>query len=61
MPDSDNQWRKYNSMANIRYGPQSTFEPLMQVQIDSRLHCKMCQCTVYAIVTGTRSNNSLDT
>jgi len=33
--------------ANIRYGPQSTFEPLMPV----RLHCKMCQCTVYAILT----------
>ena len=23
----------------------------MPVQIDSRLHCKMCQCTVYAILT----------
>jgi len=37
--------------ANIRYGPQSTFEPLIPVQIDSRLHCKMCQCTVYVILT----------
>jgi len=45
------QWRNYNFWApppaNIRYGPQSTFEPLMPV----RLHCKMCQCTVYAILT----------
>jgi len=23
----------------------------MPVQIDSRLHCRMCQCTVYAILT----------
>ena len=23
----------------------------MPVQIDSRQHCKMCQCTVYAILT----------
>ena len=23
----------------------------MTVQIDGRLHCKMCQCTVYAILT----------
>ena len=28
--------------ANIRYGPWSTFEPLMPVQIDSRLHRKKC-------------------
>ena len=37
--------------ANIRYGPQSTFEPLTPVQIDSRLHCKMCRCTLYTILT----------
>jgi len=23
----------------------------MPLQIDSRLHCKMCQCTVYTILT----------
>ena len=23
----------------------------MPVQVDSRLHCKMCQCTVHAILT----------
>jgi len=23
----------------------------MPVQIDSRLYCKMCQCTVYAVLT----------
>ena len=39
--------------ANISYGPQSTFEPLMPVQIEqsTALHFKMCQCTVYAILT----------
>ena len=32
-------------------GRSPPFEPLMPVQIDSRLHCKTCQCTVYAILT----------
>jgi len=33
----------------------------MPVQIDSRLHCKMCQCTDDFVKSGTQSNNSFDT